>query len=302
MLAIIAEIFSKINIGKFKIRINNKKILTGIFQSIGISPEKIKDYIRIIDTLDKLGETQVKKDLNNLGLDEFQCCQIMDFIALKGSNREILTSLEQKCLEIENSSFFCQGVNELKDAIEGIKFLQVPEDLYCIDLSIARGLDYYTGTVYETNLIGYESLGSICSGGRYEDLVGIFVGEKMPGVGISIGLTRLLRQLLDNNILQPMSPNPAEVMVLNLDNELMNIYLEISKKLRDAGFKILTEFSHSKFAKQLKKADRLGIPLCLIIGSDEYQTKTCKIKILKTGEQIDLSLDNIVLEVEKILR
>jgi histidyl-tRNA synthetase len=301
MPAIIAEIFSAINIGKFIIRINNRKILTGIFKSIGIEKEEIKPYIKIIDTFDKIGEIKVKDNLQAQGLSESQSLQIMEFIGLKGSTDEILNILQQKCLEIGDSSVFCQGVNELQDVINNVKFLQVPDDQYCIDLSIARGLDYYTGTVYETTLVGYESLGSICSGGRYEDLVGIFVGEKMPGVGISIGLTRLMRKLLDNHILKPMSQSPAQVMVLNLQNELMNVYLEISQELRDAGLNVLTEFDAKKFAKQLKRADKLGIPICLILGSDEYKTKTCKIKILKTGEQVDVPLENLVVEVKRKL-
>jgi histidyl-tRNA synthetase len=301
MPAIIAEIFSAINIGKFIIRINNRKILTGIFKSIGIEKEEIKPYIKIIDTFDKIGEIKVKDNLQAQGLSESQSLQIMEFIGLKGSTDEILNILQQKCLEIGDSSVFCQGVNELQNVVNNVKFLQVPDDQYCIDLSIARGLDYYTGTVYETTLVGYESLGSICSGGRYEDLVGIFVGEKMPGVGISIGLTRLMRKLLDNHILKPMSQSPAQVMVLNLQNELMNVYLEISQELRDAGLNVLTEFDAKKFAKQLKRADKLGIPICLILGSDEYKTKTCKIKILKTGEQVDVPLENLVVEVKRKL-
>ncbi len=301
MPAIIAEIFSAINIGKFIIRINNRKILTGIFKSIGIEKEEIKPYIKIIDTFDKIGEIKVKDNLQAQGLSESQSLQIMEFIGLKGSTDEILNILQQKCLEIGDSSVFCQGVTELQDVVNNVKFLQVPDDQYCIDLSIARGLDYYTGTVYETTLVGYESLGSICSGGRYEDLVGIFVGEKMPGVGISIGLTRLMRKLLDNHILKPMSQSPAQVMVLNLQNELMNVYLEISQELRDAGLNVLTEFDAKKFGKQLKRADKLGIPICLILGSDEYKTKTCKIKILKTGEQVDVPLENLVVEVKRKL-
>lgn len=301
MPAIIAEIFSTIDIGKFIIRINNKKILTGIFESIGIKEEEIKSYIKIIDTLDKIGEIKVKENLQAQGLSESQSLQIMEFIGLKGSTDEILSILKQKCQEIKNSSDFCKGVNELQDVINGIKFLQVSENQYRIDLSIARGLDYYTGTIYETTLVEYESLGSICSGGRYEDLIGTFVGEKMPGVGISIGLTRLMRNLLDNNILKPMTQSPAQVMILNLQNELINVYLEISKELRDAGLNVITEFDDKKFGKQLKRADKLGVPICLIIGSDEYKTKTCQIKILKTGEQVDVPFKDIVVEVKRKL-
>lgn len=301
MPAIIAEIFSTINIGKFVIRINNKKILTGIFKSIGIEAEKIKLYVQIIDTLDKVGKEKVIKNLQAEGLSESQSLEIINFIGLKGTVDEILDILKQKSTEIDNSDTFCQGVKELQNVIDGINFLKVPKEQYCIDLAIARGLNYYTGTVYETTLVDYESLGSICSGGRYEDLVGIFVGEKMPGVGISIGLTRLLRKLLDNKIIEPMPATPAQVMVLNLQEELIGVYLEVSRQLRDAGFNVLTEFDQRKFGKQLKRADKLGIPICLIIGSEEYKTRSCRIKVLKTGEQVDISLDNLVDEVTKRL-
>jgi histidyl-tRNA synthetase len=301
MPAIIAEIFSTINIGKFAIRINNKKILTGIFKSLGIKEEKIKSYIQIIDTLDKVGAKKVRENLQAQGLSESQSLQIIDFIGLKGTVDEVMNALKQKCTEIDNSDTFCEGVNELQDVIDGIKFLKVPNDRYCIDLSIARGLNYYTGTVYETTLVDHESIGSICSGGRYENLVGVFVGEKMPGVGVSIGWTRLLRKLLDNNILQPLPASPAQIMILNLQKELIGTYLEVSRELRDAGFNVLTEFEEKKFSKQLQRADRLGIPICLIIGSEEYKTGSCKIKLLKTGTQVEVPLQNLVIELRKKL-
>ncbi len=302
MPAIIAEIFSTINIGEFMIRINNKKILAGIFESIGVNKEEeIKLYIQIIDTLDKVGKAKVKQNLQAQGLSDSQSLQIIDFIEFKGSVTEILDFLQQKSTNINNSDTFRKGVDELQSVINGIKELKVPTDKYCIDLSIARGLNYYTGTVYETTLINHESIGSICSGGRYENLVGIFAGEKMPGVGISIGLTRLLRKLLDNNLIDKMSATPAQVMVLNLQQELIGTYLEVSKKMRDGGINVLTEFDDIKLGKQLKKANKLGIPICLIIGAEEYKTKSCKMKILKTGEQLDISIDNLVDEVHKKL-
>ena len=153
--------------------------------------------------------------------------------------------------------------------ISGVRDLGVPESQYCIDLSIARGLDYYTGTVYETTLIGHEALGSICSGGRYEELVGTFIGESMPGVGISIGLTRLIYRLLKANILQPLAPTPTQVMVLNLQADLMPIYLQVSQQLRQAGIKVATAFDQRPLKKQFALADKQGITFCVIIGEEE---------------------------------
>lgn len=301
MPAIIAEIFQRVNIGKFLIRINNRKVLIGMFRNIGIAAAEIKSYIKIIDTLDKVGDDKVKKVLQEKGLTEAQTLQIIEFIKLKGTPAEVLSKLKQQDLVREYSEEYANGITELERVIEGINYLQVPEDCYCIDLSIARGLDYYTGTVYETTLIGYESLGSICSGGRYENLVGIFVNEKMPGVGISIGLTRLIRNLLDEKIIAPLSVTPAEVIVLNMQSDLMNIYLKIAGELRNAGINVISEFADRAVGKQLNRANKLGIPICILLGSNEYRDGNCRIKNLVTGEQSDVAIADIVDGVKKQL-
>jgi histidyl-tRNA synthetase len=294
MPAIIAEIFAEVNIGKFLIRISNRKILIGMFENIGVAAAEIKSYIKIIDTLDKIGEAKVKKLLQEKGLSESQILQIIEFIQLKGTTDEVLNKLQQQSEKVDSFDTFRRGVTELTEVVNGIKYLQVADDRYCIDLSIARGLDYYTGTVYETTLIGYESLGSICSGGRYENLVGMFVGEKMPGVGISIGLTRLIRNLLDEKIVTPLAATPAKVMVLNMQNDLINVYLKIAQDLRNAGINVISEFADRALGKQLNRANKLGVPICIILGSNEYQMGNCRIKNLSTGEQIDLPIENLI--------
>jgi histidyl-tRNA synthetase len=299
--AIIAEIFTSLNIGKFLIRINNRKVLTGFFQAIDIDENQIKSCIKIVDSLEKIGEPKVKEYLLSEGLSESQSLEIINFTNIKGLVKEVITQLEHQCSQLRNPELFSEGISELKTVIRGVQVLGVPEDRYCVDLSIARGLNYYTGTVYETTLVGYESLGSICSGGRYEELVSIFAGEKMPGVGISIGLTRLIHRLLDANILQPLSISPAQVMIANLQSDLIDIYLEISQKLRQSGLNIWTELGNRKLGKQLQQADKLGIPLCVIIGDDEFKNKKCIVKILKTGEQIKISLENLSQEIQNQL-
>jgi len=299
MPAIIAEIFSAIDIGHFLIRINNRKILTGFFQAIGVKKKLVKNSVTIIDNLEKVGENKTKIALKEIGIDRAE--EIIEFIQLDGTPTEILTNLEQKASQLTDNKTLLTGIEELKYVMKAIENFQVKPENYCIDLSIARGLDYYTGTVYETSLFGYESLGSICSGGRYEDLVGTFVGEKMPGVGISIGLTRLMSKLLDAQLLQPMSPTPAQIAVLNLDEDLMDLYLEISQKLRRSGINVLTKFESQKIGKQLQQADKIGIPLCLLIGKDEYTQNKCSIKVLQTREQIDISLENLVKKVKELL-
>jgi histidyl-tRNA synthetase len=283
--AIIAEIFKVIAIGKFVIRINNRKVLTGFFQAIDILPEQIKPCIRVIDALEKIGEAKVKAMLETEGILASQVEAMIDFIQLKGSNDEILQQLEQKCADLNNPEQFQLGISELKTVIEGVRLLNVPEDWFCIDLAIARGLDYYTGTVYETTLVGNEALGSICSGGRYEDLVGTFVGEKLPGVGISIGLTRLMRKLLDAKLLEPLAQTPAQVMILNFRKDLMPRYLQVSQQLREAGVNVLTVFEERPLGKQFQQADKLGIPLCIIIGPDEDAAGEANLKNMKSGEQ-----------------
>ena len=295
--AIIAQIFDAINIGKYLIRINNRKVLTGFFSAIAITPEQIRTCLKVVDMLDKIGEAKVKLELENQGVSGSQAEQIIGFTKIKGDNNAVLEQLAQASQALGNPTDFEQGISELREVINGVIALGVPTDKYCIDLAIARGLEYYTGTVYETTLIGYESLGSICSGGRYEELVGIFVGEKMPGVGISIGLTRLLRQLMDAKVLKPLAPSPAQVMVLNLNPEFMNTYLQVSQTLRQAGINVLTSFESRPIGKQFQQADKLGIPLCVIIGEAEVKSKTCNLKNLKTGIQKAIALDDLVAEI-----
>lgn len=294
--AIIAQIFDEIKIGKFLIRINNRKVLTGFFAAIAITPDQIRTCIKVVDMLDKIGEEKVKLELQKQGISEFQAQEIISFTKITGNTTTVLEQLAQKSQALANPQFE-QGINELKEVISGVLSLGVSEDKFCIDLAIARGLEYYTGTVYETTLIGYESLGSICSGGRYEELVGMFVGEKMPGVGISIGLTRLLRQLMDAKVLKPLSPSPAQVMVLNLQPEMMDIYLQVSQMLRQGGINVLTIFETRPIGKQFQQAEKLGISLCVIMGESEAANKTCNLKNLHTGTQITIALDDLVKEI-----
>ena len=309
MPAIIAEIFSQINIGEFLIRINNRKVLTGFFSSLGVSPDRIKVCINIIDTLEKVGIAKVLAGLATQGLSPKQSQQVIDFINIKGDVdspeerpcQRVLTALNEFATDLPNAEQFKLGIEELTTVINGVRDLGVPADRYCIDLSIARGLDYYTGTVYETTLIGHEALGSICSGGRYEELVGTFIGETMPGVGISIGLTRLIYRLLKANILQPLAPTPTQVMVLNLQEDLMPIYLQVSQQLRQAGIKVATAFDKRPLKKQFALADKQGITFCVVIGEEEAVNKQCILKNMTNGEQIVVSIDALASEVKQRL-
>ena len=309
MPAIIAEIFSQINIGEFLIRINNRKVLTGFFSSLGVSPDRIKVCINIIDTLEKVGIAKVLAGLATQGLSPKQSQQVIDFINIKGDVdapeerpcQRVLTALNEFATDLPNAEQFKLGIEELTTVINGVRDLGVPADRYCIDLSIARGLDYYTGTVYETTLIGHEALGSICSGGRYEELVGTFIGESMPGVGISIGLTRLIYRLLKANILQPLAATPTQVMVLNLQEDLMPVYLQVSQQLRQAGIKVATAFDKRPLKKQFALADKQGITFCVVIGEEEAVNKQCILKNMTNGEQVVVSIDTLATEVRQRL-
>jgi histidyl-tRNA synthetase len=299
--AIIAEIFTAINIGEFLIRINNRKVLSGFFESIGLDESKIMPSIRIVDAAEKIGETKVKKALLAEGLSDEQVEQILAFTKIQGSVDDVLAQLNAMLEDKPDAQVLKTGIAELETVITGVRNLGVSDRVFCIDLSIARGLDYYTGTVYETTLVGHEALGSICSGGRYEELVGMFVGDKMPGVGISIGLTRLMSRLIQAGILESFSSTPAQVMVVNMQSDLMPLYLEVSQKLRQAGISTITSFDERSVGKQLQQADKRGIPLCVIIGSEEASAQQCGLKNLKTGEQIAVNIEQLADEVSKQL-
>jgi len=301
MPAIISEIFEAVNIGDFLIRINNRKILTGFFKSVGIEERKIKSCIGIIDTLEKVGEAKVKQELEKEGISAEQTQKIIEFIKINGTVDEVLDKVKYLAQTIPETEEFSLGVIELETVIAGVRNLGVSENRFCIDLSIARGLDYYTGTVYETILLGHEALGSICSGGRYEELVGVFLDEKLPGVGISIGLTRLISRLLKANILSPLAATPAQVMVVNMQDDLMPVYLNVSQKLRQAGINVVTSFDQRPLGKQFQQAEKQGIQLCVIIGSEEAAAQKSSVKDLKTRDQVEIPLEDLAEEIKRRL-
>lgn len=301
MPAIITEIFEDINIGDFVIRINNRKILTGFFQSVEVEENQIKACIATIDNLEKSGEEKVKFDLEKEGISSEQTERIIEFIKIDGSVDNVLDKLNHIAQSFPEAEQFKLGVTELATVINGVRDLGVADKRFCIDLSIARGLNYYTGTVYETTLIGHEALGSICSGGRYEELVGMFLGEKMPGVGISIGLTRLISRLLKAGILNTFSATPTQVVVVNMQEDLIPVYLKVSQQLRQAGINVVTNFEKRPLGKQFQAADKQGIQFCVIIGADEAAAQKSSLKDLKSGEQVEVALADLPEEIKRRL-
>jgi len=287
--AVIYRLFSKLNFGDFVIRISNRKVLTGLVESFGYA-EKTDEVLRIVDKLEKIGKESVIDELVKTGLDLAGANKVIEFVRIFGSNSEILEQLKK--MGITNSSFE-EGVVELEEVIKRAYDFGVPEKNLKLDLAIARGLSYYTGTVYETVLLDERISGSVCSGGRYDDLAESYTNISYPGVGISIGLTRLFSQLLSSGIITAEGSTPAKVMVLTLDNDL-TFALDVATKLREVGIKTEVFTEDEKFKKKLIYANKVGVPYVAIIGEDEIKLRKVALKNMKTGEQEVLSVEEVV--------
>ena len=286
--SVIYTVFKKLGFDNFTIRINNRKLLNGLFEEIG-QKENSTEILRIIDKIDKIGKEAVQEELIKLGVEKDHVEKIMAFILIKGNNQEKLQQLEN--LKIQNEEFN-QGLEEIRQVLKYVGIFGVPEKNYQLDLTIARGLDYYTGTVYETFLNDYRELGSVCSGGRYENLADYYTDKKLPGVGISIGLTRLFYKLNELNLIKAEKKSVADALVISMvDN--MEIPIKIATKLRNQGKKIEVYLNNKKIKAKFKYADKLEIPYVIIIGEDEIANNTVKIKNMQTGEEKEYSQDNI---------
>ncbi|MCT7976102.1 histidine--tRNA ligase, partial [Laspinema olomoucense] len=295
---IIYQIFKGLNIGHFQIRINNRKILQGFLTHVGVDEPKVPIVIGIVDALEKVGVTQVTEDLTKAELSATAIESILEFFSKKASNDELIDYLNS--LNIEGQ--FETGLNEIITVLEGIGNLGVPSDYYGIDLSMVRGLDYYTGTIYETRLTGHAGIGSICSGGRYENLAANFAGKKYPGVGISIGLTRLLPKLFELGIIQPSKPTVSSGLVMYLEKDRQQDYLRIGGILRNAGINTEVYLEDKKLAGQMKYANKKGIPFVVIIGQEEFDKNTALIRNMADGEQQSVQSEDLVSTIQTLLR
>lgn len=283
--AIIYEIFKEIGLNEFCIYINNRKILNGLFEYIN-AKDKAQDIMRIIDKIDKIGEENVIKELENLAINKDDINTIIKFINIKGNSNEILAKLNE--LKIEND-IFKTGIEELTEVVKNIRLFNVPEEFFNINLSIARGLDYYTGTVYETFLINHREVGSICSGGRYNDLAGFYTERELPGVGISIGLTRLFFILKELNLIENTKKSISEAIIISMVDDL-SYSIKVANKLRENNINAEIYFDDKKIKSKFKYADKLQIPYAIIIGEDEIATGKLTVKDMRTGEQNLLTL------------
>jgi histidyl-tRNA synthetase len=296
--AIIVQIFEQLGIGDFTIHFSNRKVLLGLLAGFGIEDaEKQKLILREIDKLDKIGPDKVRAAVVALGLDGKIADEVLHLIMQQGGKEEILAALQK---QKNDHPLFVQGVAELAQMVAALKALGVPEKRTQLDLKIARGLDYYTGTVYETLIDAHPEFGSVCSGGRYDDLAGFYTRSKLPGVGISIGLTRLFDQLRSNNLL-PTAPHCGHVLIAQLDEQMAGIYLALAAELRAAGFNVENYLEPAKLDKQLKYADKSGMPFALLLGPDEQAKGTVIVKNLAAKTQQEVQRGELIAKLRALM-
>ena len=291
--SIIYNTFLNLGFEDFTICINNRKILNGLFAGLEVK-EKSVEILRIIDKIDKIGADEVRRELAK-EISEEKVNTIMNFIAISGNNDEKLKALEE--MNISNE-IWNEGLKDLQEVVKFIRLFMVPENNFRIDLTIARGLDYYTGTVYETFLNKYRNLGSVCSGGRYDNLTEYYSTRKMPGVGVSIGLSRLFFQLIDNGIISAENESISDVLVISMNNDY-EVCTKIANTLRENGLNTLVNIENQKLAKKFKYANKINVKYVIVIGEDEIKNNVVTLKNMTTGEQETLSLEKAIELINK---
>ena len=283
--AIIYKTFSALGLKRFRIRVNNRKILNGFYASLGLSGVA-GDVMRTVDKLDKIGFEKVEALLTGeLGIPAESAREILSFISIKGESQEILSQLENWRGRNETLD---QGLEELNTVVKHLGGFGVPRENFAVDLTIARGLDYYTGTVYETMLLDHPEIGSVCSGGRYDNLAEYYTDKQLPGVGISIGLTRLFYVLGEQGLLNPDLPTaPADALILPMTEDLATA-ISLATELRENGIRTQLHCEEKKFKQKISYAGKLGIPYAIFLGEDEIREGVVACKDMSTGEQTKL--------------
>ena len=296
--AIIYKVFRGFGLTRFQIHVNNRKILNGFYAMLGLT-EKSGDIMRTVDKLDKIGADKVKLILlEDCGLSEEQAEDILKFIAIRGTNAQVISALESYAGKNE---MFDQGLSELKAVTVNLAAFGVPEENFAVDLTIARGLDYYTGTVYETTLLDHPEIGSVCSGGRYDNLAGYYIDKALPGVGISIGLTRLFYVLDEQGLLNPALPSaPADALVLPMTQSPAEA-IALAEKLRSAGLRVQLYGEQKKFKQKMAYANKLAVPFAVLLGEDEINEGVCSVKNMVTGEQLKLTAEDAAAHIKASL-
>ena len=284
--AIIYQVFTRLGLHRFQIRVNNRKILNGFYAMLGLT-DKAGDIMRTVDKLDKIGAEKVRDLLTaeDIGLTADQAGEILTFISIQGSNQQVLSALESYR---GRNEVFDQGLDELHTVVKYLSAFGVPEKNFAVDLTIARGLDYYTGTVYETTMLDHPEIGSVCSGGRYDNLAEYYTDKQLPGVGISIGLTRLFYVLQEQGMLnEALNSAPADALILPMTGDL-GPAAALATQLRQAGVRTQLYTEQKKFKQKMTYADRIGVPYVLFLGDDEIAKGTVSVKDMATGEQVAL--------------
>ena len=287
--AVIYNTFKELGFEKFTICINNRKILNGLFSSLNLK-DNSADILRIIDKLEKIGKENVIQELQKLSIDDISIEKIMNFIEIQGTTDEKIQGLKELGIKDE---MFNQGLKDLEEVVKYIRLFNVPETNFKIDLTIARGLDYYTGTVYETFLDEYRSLGSVCSGGRYDNLAEYYTNKKLPGVGISIGLTRFFDQVYELGLIKSDKKSIADVLIVSMLDDL-EYSTTVANQLRENDISVQMYLEDKKIKAQFKYADKLQVPYTIVIGEDEINQSVVTLKDMQTGSQAQVSVEEAV--------
>ena len=295
--AVINDIFEQFAFGEFTIHINNRLVLNGFFAGIGLA-DVSADVLRVVDKIEKISRQDFIAELRELGLSEKQVLQVVAFTEISGSNDEILSQLESMKNEIDSDDFTL-GATKLRELLAMLRNMGLPEQRIQLDLRIARGLDYYTGVVYETTLDDYPEVGSVCSGGRYDNLAENYTRTRLPGVGVSIGLSRLFYKLREAGVVSSHRQTLARCMVASFDDAQFGEALQIAAELRRAGVATILNTESVPLKKKLRYADRLGIPLVVLIGEEEVRGRFATVKDMATGENKPIPRQQLVEELQR---
>lgn len=290
---VIHDLFVALGLENIRIRINNRQVLSGLLEQTGLADQSVA-VLRALDKLEKIGRDKVAAEMaTTASATEQQVDSVLRLTEISGSNDQILTRLNELLADNETGQ---QGVQTLHDLWQGVQAAGVPAERIQLDVAIARGLDYYTGTVYETTLQDLPTIGSVCSGGRYDNLAELYTSQQLPGVGASLGLDRLLAAMDELGMIEPVA-TPAEVFIPYFDKSRLHDYLKLAAQIRTAGFGVEVYPEPKKLGAQLKYADRQGHRVALIAGENEFQSGTCQVKRLEDGSSEEVSMDSAAKEI-----
>lgn len=288
--AIINDIFEQFGFGEFVIRINNRVIFDGLFEAMAISHISA-EVLHAIDRIEKVTKAEFVKELKSLKLTAVQIDHLMNFTSISGSNDRVIESLRSLGI---TSDKYTDGVNQLEALLQNLRTMGIAENRLQIDTKIVRGLDYYTGTVYETILVDYPQIGSVCSGGRYDNLASNYSSTELSGIGVSIGLTRLFYALKEIGVINSHQQTPAKILVLPMGDEQLSYALSITNKLRNQGVSTILNTEPGGLGKRMKYANKLGVPYVAVIGSEESYNQTVSLKNMSTGDTETVNIDKLM--------